>query len=200
MILNQKGIAPVVILVVVAVIGVLSIAIVRNTNRTTSIPSPTPKSIEASPSASVVTSATPKPTPKVSKKPTATPVKTPTPSASATTSTATPTPTSTTSTQSSTSTQTTAKKPACNVTFNPSGLGTAPFQASVCIGNTSDPFQQVDLEYVDFEGDGTWDYSGPKYGCHPYTYNTPGLYKAKGKIHSPENGDSDVCEAYIAAN
>jgi hypothetical protein len=81
----------------------------------------------------------------------------------------------------------------------PSSTGTAPYQASVCVGNNSNPYQSVTQEFADFNGDGNWDYQGLSYGCHAYTFQNPGTYYPKAKIVS-SNGESDICQTSVTIN
>lgn len=123
----------------------------------------------------------PTPTPITSVIPTPAPVSTPT-----------PVPT----TVQSTSTSTPAK-PVCTILVMPSSTGTAPYQASVCVGNNSSPYQAVQQEFVDYDGDGNWDYQGPSYGCHSYTFQNPGTYFPKTKITGTSGQESDICQTTV---
>lgn len=90
-------------------------------------------------------------------------------------------------------------KPSCSLTAIPSN-GVAPLQASICVVNTSNPSQGIQTEYVDYNGDGNWDYQGSQYGCHPYTYQSSGNYTPKAKIVGDHWGESDPCQATVTIN
>lgn len=98
-----------------------------------------------------------------------------------------------------TPTPTPKPKPVCSILILPSTSGTAPFQASVCAGNNS-PSQQIQQEFVDYTGDGSWDYQGPQYGCHSYTYQNSGTYTPKVKISNSDGEESDVCQTTVTVN
>lgn len=85
-------------------------------------------------------------------------------------------------------------KPICGVLVMPSNTGNAPYQASVCVGNNSNPYQSVQQELVDYDGNGSWDYQGPSYGCHSFTFQNPGNYFPKAKIVSTSGQESDICQ------
>jgi len=89
------------------------------------------------------------------------------------------------------------QKPSCSLTYmNISGT------QKVCVGITSNPTGSIISEYVDYEGDGSWDYSGPQYGCHDYAYTT-GTHTAKAKVlGSPGTigNESDICQTTFTVN
>lgn len=85
-------------------------------------------------------------------------------------------------------------KPICGVLVMPYSTGNAPYQASVCVGNNSNPYQSVQQELVDYDGNGSWDYQGPSYGCHSFTFQNPGNYFPKAKIVSTSGQESDFCQ------
>ncbi len=91
-------------------------------------------------------------------------------------------------------------KPVCSVLVIPSNSGTAPYQASVCVGNNSNPDQGVQQEFADYDGDGSWDYQGPQYGCHSYTFQSPGTYQPKAKIIGTSGEESDICQTSVTVN
>lgn len=90
-------------------------------------------------------------------------------------------------------------KPICSVSVSPSSSGTAPYEASVCVGNNSSPYQSVQKEFVDYDGNGSWDYEGAQYGCHSYTFQA-GTYSPKAKIIGASGDESDVCQTSVAVN
>lgn len=92
-------------------------------------------------------------------------------------------------------------KPICSVLVVPSNSGISPYSASVCVGNNSNPYQNIQEELVDYNGDGSWDYRGQSYGCHSYTFQSPGTYYPKAKIVGTSGISSDFCQttAYISA-
>lgn len=94
----------------------------------------------------------------------------------------------------STPTPTPNPKPICSISVIPSNTGVAPYQASVCIGNNSNPYQNIGQEFVDYNGDNTWDYQGLFYGCHLYTFQNPGNYYPRAKIVGTSGVESDICE------
>lgn len=99
-----------------------------------------------------------------------------------------------------TPTPTPKPKPVCSVLMMPSSTGAAPFQSSVCIGNNSNPYQGVQQEFADYDGDGNWDYQGQSYGCHAYTFQNPGTYTPKGKIIGVSGDESEVCQTTVTIN
>lgn len=99
-----------------------------------------------------------------------------------------------------TPTPTPKPKPICSVLVSPSSTGTAPYEASVCVGNNSNPYQAVQQEFVDYNGDGSWDYQGAQYGCHSYTFSSPGTYTPKAKITNSSGDESDVCQTTATIN
>ncbi|MFH0937439.1 MAG: hypothetical protein V1808_04045 [Candidatus Daviesbacteria bacterium] len=104
------------------------------------------------------------------------------------------------STPSPTPTPTPKPKPICSVTVVPSSSGTAPYEASVCVGNNTNPYQAVQQEFVDYDGNGSWDYQGPSYGCHAYTFQNPGTYSPKAKIIGVSGEESDICQTSATIN
>lgn len=90
-------------------------------------------------------------------------------------------------------------KPICSVSVSPSSSGTAPYEASVCVGNNSSPYQAVQKEFVDYDGNGSWDYEGAQYGCHSYTFQA-GTYSPKAKIIGASGDESDVCQTSVTVN
>ena len=95
----------------------------------------------------------------------------------------------------------TPQKPVCSVSLTPDvNTGSAPFNTTVCVGNNSNPSQNVTQEFLDYEGDGSWDYQGAQYGCHSYTYSSPGSFTAKAKIIGSSGVESDVCQTSITIN
>lgn len=95
-------------------------------------------------------------------------------------------------------------KPICNVLINPNvDTRTAPFSGSVCVGNLSNPYQNISRELVDYDGNGSWDYDGPSYGCHSYTFTSPGTYTPKAKIvgqGGTVGDESDICQTTVTIN
>lgn len=85
-------------------------------------------------------------------------------------------------------------KPVCSVSVLPSGTGIAPYQASVCVGNNSNPYQYIAQEIVDYDGNGSWDYQGSTYGCHSFTFQSPGTYSPKAQIINTSGVESDICQ------
>ncbi len=96
-----------------------------------------------------------------------------------------------------TSTSTTQSKPICSVTVIPASTGQAPYAASVCVGNNSNPYQAVQQEWVDYEGNGSWDYQGSSWGCHSFTFQNPGTYYPKAKIIATSGAESDICQTTV---
>lgn len=88
-------------------------------------------------------------------------------------------------------------KPICGVLVMPSSTGNAPYQASVCVGNNSNPYQSVQQELVDYDGNGSWDYQGPTWGCHSFTFQNPGTYYPKAKIIAISGQESNVCQTSV---
>ncbi len=156
-------------------------------------PTPTPKSTKT-------------PTPAATKAPTVKPTSTPTPKQSITptprsTSTPTATPILTfTPTPTPTPTPTSKPKPICSVTVVPSNSGSAPLETSICIGNNSNPYQSIQQELVDYDGEGNWNYQGAQYGCHSFTFQNPGTYTPKAKIISTSGEESDTCQTTVTVN
>lgn len=99
-----------------------------------------------------------------------------------------------------TPTPTPRPKPICSVSVIPSSTGTAPFEASVCVGNNSNPYQVVQKEFVNYDGNGSWDYEGAQYGCHSYTFQNPGTYTPKAKTIGASGDESDVCQTSVTIN
>lgn len=99
-----------------------------------------------------------------------------------------------------TPTPTPRPKPICSVLVMPSSSGTAPYEASVCVGNNSNPYQAVQKEFADYDGNGSWDYQGAQYGCHSYTFQSPGTYSPKAKIIGSSGDESDVCQTTVTVN
>lgn len=99
-----------------------------------------------------------------------------------------------------TPTPTPKPKPVCSVLVSPSGSGTAPYEASVCVGNNSNPYQAVQKEFVDYDGNGSWDYEGAQYGCHSYTFQNPGTFSPKAKIIGSSGDESDTCQTTVTVN
>ncbi len=94
-----------------------------------------------------------------------------------------------------------ASKPVCRVSVLPSSKGTAPYSARVCVDNPDERIQQEYQDYVDFEGDGSWDeYEDAKHGCHSYTYLTKGTFSPTAKIVNSEGIESDICQAALTVN
>lgn len=91
-------------------------------------------------------------------------------------------------------------KPVCNVSILPSNSGTAPYQASVCVVNQTNPYQPIQQEFADYDGDGNWDYQGSVYGCHGYTFEKPGISNPKAKIVNTFGEESDVCQTSVTIN
>lgn len=100
----------------------------------------------------------------------------------------------------STPTPTPKPKPVCNVSILPSNSGTAPYQASVCVVNQTNPYQPIQQEFADYDGDGNWDYQGSVYGCHGYTFEKPGIFNPKAKIVNTSGEESDVCQTSVTIN
>lgn len=85
-------------------------------------------------------------------------------------------------------------KPICGIFVAPSSTGYAPYQASVCVGNNSNPYQNIQQEWVDYDGNGSWDYQGGSWGCHSFTFQNPGTYFPKAKIVGVTGQESDICQ------
>ena len=148
--------------------------------------SPTPEIKKISPSPIRIKTSTPKPSPTTAPIPTRSPDPTSTP-APTLIPTATPTPTP-------------RPKPICSILIMPTSSGTAPYDASFCVGNNSNPFQAVQKEFVDYDGNGSWDYEGAQYGCHAYTFQSPGTYSPKAKIIGSSGDESDTCQTTVTVN
>lgn len=195
--MNQKGIIPLYILIGVLIIGSLGglvylkqisnkapVGMADDTSQIASssaIPSSTAlpdKQKSVSQKKSNPTAPTPSPSPKSSISPTPSPTSTPIP---------TPIPTP-------------KPKPTCSVTVLPPSSGNAPFEASVCVGNNSNPYQAIQQEFVDYDGNGTWDYQGAQYGCHSYIFQNPGNYSPKAKIIGSSSEESEICQASVTVN
>lgn len=99
-----------------------------------------------------------------------------------------------------TPTATPKPKPICSIFVSPGSVGTAPFGAKVCVGNSSNPYQEIKQELVDYDGNGSWDYQGASYGCHDYTFQNPGTYTPKAKIISTSDEGSDDCQTSVTIN
>lgn len=92
-------------------------------------------------------------------------------------------------------------KPTCSVLIMPSSNGQAPFEASICaVNNANNPYQAVQQEFVDYDGNGSWDYQGAVFGCHPYTFQNPGSYTPKVKLIWVSGEESDVCQISVTVN
>lgn len=102
-------------------------------------------------------------------------------------------------TPTSTPTPTSIPKPVCGLVV-PNSSGSAPFAATLCVSNNSSPYQAIQQELVDYNGDGLWDYQGPTYGCHGYTFTAAGSYTPRAKIVNTNGVESDVCQAAVTVN
>jgi len=94
-------------------------------------------------------------------------------------------------------------KPVCSITVMPSTTGTHPYSASICMSNDSNPYQAITQEFVDYDGNGSWDYSGAQYGCHAYTYQEAGTYYPKGKFlgsGGTVGDESAICQTTVTVN
>lgn len=93
-------------------------------------------------------------------------------------------------------------KPICGiyVYIVPGSSLTAPYATKICVGNNSNPYQDVQQELVDYDGNGSWDYQGPSYGCHDFTFQNPGSYNPKAKIVNTFGEESDACQTSITIN
>lgn len=141
---------------------------------TTQSPSPKPTSIPPKPTTTPSSTTTTNPNPTFSPTPT-------------------PNPSSTPDQNNPSPTATPKSKPNCNILILPYSNGIAPYSASVCVGNNN-PYLAVQQEFVDYEGDGSWDYQGPMYGCHSFTFQNPGTYYPKAKIVLISGDESDICQ------
>lgn len=203
--MNQKGIIPLYILIGILIIGsVGGLVYLKQTTSKASIANPATASPSATPSATALpdkqqtvapkksnpAASTPSPSPKRSISPTPAPTASQPPAS----------PASKTSTPVSTPAPTPKPKPVCSVTVIPSSSGTAPYEASVCVGNNSNPYQSVQQELVDYDGNGSWDYQGAQYGCHSYTFQTPGTFSPKAKIIGSSGEESEICQTTITVN
>lgn len=200
----QSGflIPPIIILIgILLTVGVVAIAYKSTlTNQPTSQTS-RETNPSANPQQSIAPSSTKEPTPKPQSK---TSIPAPKQSVapiprSTSTPTATLIPTST-PTLTPTPTPTPKPKPVCSVTAVPSNSGTAPLETSICIGNNSNPYQAIQQELVDYDGEGNWNYQGAQYGCHSFTFQNPGTYYPKAKIISTSGEESDVCQTTVTVN
>mgnify|MGYP001576016117 CR=1 FL=1 len=68
------------------------------------------------------------------------------------------------------------------------------------MSNDSNPTQAVKQEFVDYDGEGNWNYQGAQYGCHSFTFQSPGTYSPKAKIIGSSGDESDVCQATVTVN
>lgn len=91
-------------------------------------------------------------------------------------------------------------KPVCSITVVLPNDAKAPFQTSICTGNNSNPYQNLQKEFADLDGDGNWDYQGAFYGCHTFTFQTPGTYSPRAKIVNTSGEESDVCQTSVTIN
>lgn len=91
-----------------------------------------------------------------------------------------------------------ASKPACRVSVLPSSKGAAPYTAKVCVDNPDERIQQEYTDYIDFEGDGSWDeYEDLKHGCHSYIYLNKGTFSPTAKIVDSSGIESDICQTTL---
>lgn len=174
------------IIIILSIILAVGVGTVVYQNRTTN-QLVTPNTQESTSSAIPQPSTTPSPTPsepKLQTSPTVKPSSSPTP---------TPTPSPTPS-------PIPKPKPICSVTVIPSSSGTAPLETSICVGNNSSPYQAVQQELVDYDGEGNWNYQGAQYGCHSFTFQNPGTYNPKAKIIGSSGEESDTCQTSVTIN
>lgn len=87
----------------------------------------------------------------------------------------------------------------CRVSILPSSKGTAPYEGKVCIDNPNERVQQPYKDYVDFDGDGTWDDLDQKHGCHSHYYNK-GTFSPRAKIVDENGKESEVCQATVVVS
>ncbi|HRZ86033.1 MAG TPA: hypothetical protein P5277_04625 [Candidatus Paceibacterota bacterium] len=86
----------------------------------------------------------------------------------------------------------------CRVSILPSSKGTTPYSAKVCVNNPTERVQQSYKDYIDFEGDGTWDNSdNNNNGCHSYIYSKSGTFSVKAKIANSTGAESNICETTL---
>ncbi|MBI2662722.1 hypothetical protein HYX11_04655 [Candidatus Woesearchaeota archaeon] len=89
----------------------------------------------------------------------------------------------------------------CRVSVLPSSKGDVPYQARVCVDNPDERIQQEYKDYVDFEGDGSWnEYENAKHGCHSYTYQTKGTFSPTAKIVDIKGIESDICQTTLTVS
>lgn len=88
-------------------------------------------------------------------------------------------------------------KPVCSILVLSPGGGNAPFAANVCVGNNSNPYQAVQQQFIDYDGNGSWDFQSSDFGCQSYTYQNPGTFYPKAKIIGSSGDESDVCQTTV---
>lgn len=95
---------------------------------------------------------------------------------------------------------------ACRVSILPASKGTAPYEARVCVDNPDEVIQGKYIDYVDYDGNGSWDYQGrwdqkgSVHGCHGYTFQSKGIFSPKAKIIDQEGKESDICKTSVTVN
>lgn len=167
--MKQKGLTPIVILIIIASLAIISIAVVRfqkpnNTSVTEIAQSPKPLS---SPDISPSVQATSKPKTVLTPKPSAIPSSTPTP---------TPTPSPTASSISIT--------PSCEISVKNSSTGWAPLWVQFSAKDNS-PTGTPDSQKWDFDGDGKWDIESSLDDTNvSNVYQNTGTYNVKLQMHS----------------
>lgn len=99
-----------------------------------------------------------------------------------------------------TPTPTPRPKPICSVLIMPSSSGTAPYDANICVSNDSNPFQAVQQQFIDYDGNGSWDFQSSNFGCQSHTFQSPGTFSVKAKILGSSGDESDVCQTTATVN
>lgn len=99
-----------------------------------------------------------------------------------------------------TPTPTPRPKPICSILVLPPSGGNAPFAANVCVGNNSNPYQAVQQQFIDYDGNGSWDFQSSDFGCQSYTFQSAGTFSPKAKIIGSSGDESDVCQTTVTVN
>lgn len=163
--MSQKGLAPIAVLIIIAILAIVGIATYRNQSIKQSSENETESTTETvSPSRSPTPTTSPKPAPSVTKSPS--------PSSSPTSS-----PTPTTSSQIS-----------CEITTSPSE-GWAPLTVNLS-QNIKSPTGASGLQW-DYDGDGKWDTEMVLSNYSPqYTYQKAGSYNVKLNVKTSQGDTS----------
>lgn len=102
--------------------------------------------------------------------------------------------------------QSKTSKLTCRISILPASKGTAPYETRICVDNPNEVIQQKYIDYVDYDGNGSWDYQGrwdqqgSVHGCHGYTFQSAGIFTPKAKIIDQLGNESDICQKTATVN